>query len=84
MFHMNVLVWNCRGARNNNFRRALLDLVHQHTPDIVVLTETRMAGDRAQQIANTLPFDGFTCTPMRVSLGAFGCCGGLNEFEWTC
>ncbi|XP_031378431.1 uncharacterized protein LOC116193821 [Punica granatum] len=68
-YHMNLLVWNCRGAANANFRRSLGDLISTNHPDIVVLTETRLSGDRATQTASQFPFDGFFSTETR---GLFG------------
>ncbi|PKI47873.1 hypothetical protein CRG98_031747 [Punica granatum] len=64
-YHMNVLVWNCRGAGNTNFRCSLRDVISNNHPDIVVLTETRLSGDRAAQTASMFPFDGFFCTETR-------------------
>ncbi|PKI46326.1 hypothetical protein CRG98_033302 [Punica granatum] len=69
LFHMNMLVWNCRGVGNANFRHSLRDLVNNHHPDIVILTETRLSGDQATRVANTFPFDGFFCTE---TTGLFG------------
>jgi hypothetical protein len=59
---VNVLTWNCRGVLNPCFRRALLDLLKINSPAILVLTETRLGGSRAQDLAKTFPFDGFLCT----------------------
>ncbi|PKI63698.1 hypothetical protein CRG98_015888 [Punica granatum] len=70
IFHMNILVWNCRGSGSREFCRSMMDLIHQHGPDIIIiLTETRLSGDRAQQIAGTFPFYGFACAPTRGLLG---------------
>uniref|UniRef100_A0A2N9FKN7 Endonuclease/exonuclease/phosphatase domain-containing protein n=1 Tax=Fagus sylvatica TaxID=28930 RepID=A0A2N9FKN7_FAGSY len=59
---LNVLTWNCRGVLNPCFRRALLDLLKINDPAILILTETRLGGVRATELAKSFPFDGFLCT----------------------
>ncbi|KAI8539203.1 hypothetical protein RHMOL_Rhmol09G0163000 [Rhododendron molle] len=39
----NILVWNCRGAGNDNFKRNFRDIMHQHKPEVVALLETKVA-----------------------------------------
>ena len=55
---MNILIWNCRGAMKPQFRQTVMDLVNWHMPLIMVITETRMSGARANEIIESLPFDG--------------------------
>jgi len=55
---MNILIWNCRGAMKPTFRKTVLDLVEWHQPVILVITETRIDGSRADDIIRRLPFDG--------------------------
>nr|XP_023912507.1 uncharacterized protein LOC112024102 [Quercus suber] len=55
---MKVLLWNCRGALNPRFQRVLSDLVNAHSPALVIVTETRVGGERAKQITDRFPFDG--------------------------
>lgn len=55
---MNILVWNCRGAMKPQFRKTVLDLVAWHSPILMVITETRLSGVRANEIIKSLPFDG--------------------------
>lgn len=55
---MNVVFWNCRGALNPRFHSVLSDLLQRHSPDIVIVTETRVGGERAKSITDRLPFDG--------------------------
>ena len=55
---MNILIWNCRGAMKPQFRKTVMDLVNWHRPLIMVITETRMSGAKADKIIETLPFDG--------------------------
>ena len=59
---MNILVWNCRGAMKPLFRKTVMDLVDWHNPIIMVITETRLSGARANEIIETLPFDGAMVT----------------------
>uniref|UniRef100_A0A2N9EFE1 Reverse transcriptase domain-containing protein n=1 Tax=Fagus sylvatica TaxID=28930 RepID=A0A2N9EFE1_FAGSY len=54
---MKVLLWNCRGAGNPNFRRNFADLKRSHQPTIVVLVETRISGQRAVEVSTALGFD---------------------------
>ena len=56
---MNILIWNCRGAMKPQFRKMVMDLVDWHSPMLMVITETRMSGARADEIIEALPFDGY-------------------------
>ena len=56
---MNILMWNCRGALNPDFKRRIFEMAINHKPAIMVITETRVGGDRAKRIIADLPFDGF-------------------------
>ena len=55
---MNILIWNCKGAMKPQFRKTVMDLVEWHAPILMVIIETRMGGARADEIIETLPFDG--------------------------
>nr|POE76403.1 hypothetical protein CFP56_19850 [Quercus suber] len=59
---MNILLWNCRGALNMNFKRRVIEMAVNYFPSIMVLTETRVGGNKAAKIAETLPFDSFFAT----------------------
>ena len=72
---LNVLTWNCRGVLNPYFRRALLDLLKINDPAILILTETRLGGVRATELAKSFPFDGFLCT------NTIGFAGGMISHE---
>ena len=41
------------------FRKTVMDLVDWHSPILMVIMETRMSGARADEIIETLPFDGY-------------------------
>jgi len=55
---MNIILWNCRGALNPRFHLALYALINTHSPSLVIITETRVGGERAKVIIDRLPFDG--------------------------
>ena len=54
---MNIVVWNCRGALKPNFQNHVRELVRFHNPDVLVVMETCIRGDRAKDIYDRLPFD---------------------------
>jgi len=41
---MNVLIWNCQGALNPSFQNIVNDMVHSHSPAIMIITETKTSG----------------------------------------
>ena len=55
---MNLLIWNCRGAMKPEFRKRVMDLVEWHSLILMVITETRMSGAKAEEIIEAFPFDG--------------------------
>ena len=59
---MKILIWNCKGALNPEFKRRACELVANHRPSIMVIMETRVGGERAEKIIEGLPFDGFIIT----------------------
>jgi hypothetical protein len=44
---LNILTWNCQGVLNPCFRKALLDILNINSPEMLILTETRLGGSRA-------------------------------------
>ncbi|KAF7837230.1 uncharacterized protein G2W53_005712 [Senna tora] len=56
---INIFAWNVRGAASDDFRRVFRDIARRHNPSVVLLTETRVTGDRADGIISTLGYDGF-------------------------
>ena len=68
---MNIILWNCRGALNRDFTRKVFEMAVNHFPAIMIITETRVGGDRATKIIEGLPFDGFFVTE------TIGYAGGL-------
>ena len=55
---MKIIVWNCCGALSPNFGSNVEDLVRDHSPTMMIVTETRVGGDRARAIMDRLSFDG--------------------------
>ncbi|GLT46247.1 hypothetical protein SLA2020_200180 [Shorea laevis] len=51
---MKILIWNCRGAANENFKRHVMDLKATHKPCMMLIMETKISGDRAKAIASNL------------------------------
>ena len=68
---MNILLWNCRGALNADFVRIIFEMAINHRPSIMVVTETRVGGDKARKIIEGLPFDGY------ITTDTVGYAGGL-------
>lgn len=77
MDSFNLLIWNCRGAGIDNFKRNFKDLIRSHNPEIVGLLETKVSFRTMGTIFKT-----FGCPRMwtlMVEQGEFGCCGILPK-----
>ena len=59
---MNILIWNCGGALNPDFKRRIYEMAFNHNSAILVITKIRVGEDRAKRIIADLPFDGFITT----------------------
>ncbi|KAF7803052.1 reverse transcriptase [Senna tora] len=68
---MIILAWNVRGAGGTDFKRIFRDMVNLHHPSVVILTETRLSGARADSVIPTLGFDSF------IKVDAMGFAGGI-------
>lgn len=55
---MNIIVWNYRGALDPNFSSSIVELVNDHSPVILTVTDTHVDGDIAKEIIDRLPFSG--------------------------
>ncbi|KAF7815199.1 reverse transcriptase [Senna tora] len=71
MTPITILIWNARGAASPEFRRVINDLRVCHRPHVLFISETRVGGSRAEQIINTLGFDG------QYKVDPMGYAGGL-------
>ena len=65
---MNMLIWNCRGA---TFCDVVNDLIHLHSPAIMIVGETKVCSERANRIAGRLNLDG------AIFVNSIGLSGGL-------
>ena len=79
--NMNVLLWNCRGTLNSDFKRRIFEMAINHRPSIFVVTETRLGGDRAAKIIEGLPFDGSITTKTISYAGGLWILWKLDEVE---
>ena len=68
---MNTLFWNCRGALNPTFCDVVNELVHKHSPTIMIVAETKVCGERARRILENLDLDG------AIFANSIGLSGGL-------
>ena len=57
---MRILVWNCREAGNEDFLGVIRDLISVHDSVILVLVETRISGDRADEVSRRIEFSSST------------------------
>lgn len=55
---MDIISWNVRGAASTDFRRVFREMVNYLKPGIVILTETRLSGDKENSMISTLGFEG--------------------------
>ncbi|KAK4558382.1 hypothetical protein RGQ29_007932 [Quercus rubra] len=68
---MNIIAWNCRGARKPAFKSYVKELVRNHDLAILIVMETRIEGDMVKEITDELPFDG------AIHTNIIGYAGGL-------
>lgn len=63
--NLNILIWNCRALGNNMAITSVKDLSCRFNPDLVILMETMINGDKLESQANKLPFDIFKIVDAR-------------------
>lgn len=51
---MSLLLWNCTGIKNQEFKIHLQELINYHKPARVVLTKTKAGGEEAYTIMSSL------------------------------
>ena len=67
---MSILLWNARGVARQGFRRNIRQLIKDHDPMIVIITESRVSRENIKEIASSLPFNSFeTVDPQGFSGG---------------
>ncbi|OMO91594.1 hypothetical protein CCACVL1_07070 [Corchorus capsularis] len=57
-FPMKILSYNARGAANPLFKQLVRQLVADHKPTMLIITEPRISGSRGELVRNSLGFDG--------------------------
>ncbi|KAI7990425.1 hypothetical protein LOK49_LG12G02459 [Camellia lanceoleosa] len=58
-FHLSsmvILLWNCRGAGNDRFKRNMRDIVRLHKPSMIILLETKVELNTMGMYFNHLGF----------------------------
>ncbi|GLT73561.1 hypothetical protein SLA2020_454110 [Shorea laevis] len=53
---MKIISWNCRGALKAGFRKSVMDLKRIHNPAMLLILETKIAGQNARDVADSLGF----------------------------
>ncbi|KAK4588331.1 hypothetical protein RGQ29_019352 [Quercus rubra] len=54
---MSIMIWNYRRELGPNFEKIVAKLVSKHSPTILIVTKTRVEGNRDKEIMDWLPFD---------------------------
>lgn len=54
----NMLGWNCRSAIIPNFGIVASDMIRRYHLSILIISETKVSGDRAKGIIDKFPMDG--------------------------
>lgn len=67
---MSILLWNARGVAREGFRRNINQLIRDHDPMMIIITETKVGRQLIEGIAGTLPFNSFeTVEPVGYTSG---------------
>lgn len=69
--NMNIISWNTRGAGNSDFRKAFRDMTRTYKPDLYILIDTRLSGDRATFAISSLSYERY------MKVDALGFIGGI-------
>lgn len=62
---------NARGAASSDFKRVFLDFMNTYKPSLVLISETRVGGTKAQKIMETFGFSSW------YAIDPMGYAGGL-------
>lgn len=68
---MIIMTWNCQGACSSEFIRAAHLFINTHRPDVLALLETKVAGEKANEVCKQLGFSSW------VRVEALGFSGGI-------
>lgn len=53
---ISIFAWNCQGAASPRFVRSLKSLLHDHRPDLLVLSEPRVSGAKADGVIRKIGY----------------------------
>ncbi|GLT87033.1 hypothetical protein SLE2022_051370 [Rubroshorea leprosula] len=68
---MKIISWNCRGALKVGFCKGVMDLKRIHNPAMLLILETKISGQNAREVADSLGF------PKSCIVNSDGLAGGL-------
>lgn len=68
---MNILSWNCRGARNDNFRMILKELINNYNTNILIILEPKVSSSDYIQFFKRIHYDNI------ITVEANGRSGGI-------
>lgn len=68
---MKIISWNISGAVGTDFRRAFRNLCLSYQPNFIILYETKVSRERANNIISSLGFSSF------IKVDALGFSGGI-------
>ncbi|KAL3503649.1 hypothetical protein ACH5RR_038098 [Cinchona calisaya] len=66
---MKIFMWNVRGEAASIFKQYLMEYINAHKPGILILTETKVSGQKARDICDSLPYSNFEIEDARGSKG---------------
>lgn len=76
---MNMLILNCRGARNRRFPGLIRDYVNLYKLCFLAILELRISGARADYVINKLGFDGVARSDAIGFSGGIWCLSKRNR-----
>uniref|UniRef100_A0A803LKW3 RNase H type-1 domain-containing protein n=1 Tax=Chenopodium quinoa TaxID=63459 RepID=A0A803LKW3_CHEQI len=56
---MSILLWNARGIARRTFKKNFRQLLKDHDPEVVILTETKVKKSGVEELIENLPFNSF-------------------------
>ncbi|KAJ4965543.1 hypothetical protein NE237_017392 [Protea cynaroides] len=78
---LKILSWNCRGAGNVSFLKAIGDLIHQHNPSMLILMETVISGAEVSRVIEKLGFSASFCLDSQGFSGGIWILWKMDDLE---